>query len=61
MVACSSIFEMRLLFMLALKKLLLTVIQNEFVRFQVCCYILFYMGTEFIVQEAIFVVAIIFF
>lgn len=47
--------------MLALKKLLLTVIQNEFVRFQVCCYILFYMGTEFIVQEAIFVVAIIFF
>lgn len=47
--------------MLALTKLLLTVIQNEFVRFQVCCYILFYMGTEFIVQEAIFVVAIIFF
>lgn len=30
-------FEMRLVFMPAVTKLLLALIQNEFVRFQVCC------------------------
>lgn len=58
MVACSSIFEMRLLFTPALTKLLFTFIQNEFVRFNVCCCILFRVGTE---QEAVFVVVIFFF
>lgn len=40
----------------ALTQLLFIFIQNEFVRFQVCCYILFCMETELIVQEDMFVV-----
>lgn len=43
-------FEMRLVFMPALTKLLLALIQNEFVRFQVCCHIL----CEVVVWEATF-------